>query len=107
MPLQTWENADVMTNNEPRPVLPGQGEIVATICRELRKIDDAQVELTEDTDITTDLNVDSVAVMDLLMELEERYDVSVPLNELGDVRTVGQLARLVSEMAATGREDQR
>jgi acyl carrier protein len=35
--------------------------------------------------------------MDLLFALEERYDVSIPLNELDDVRTVGQLADVVAQ----------
>lgn len=58
--------------------------------------------MTADTDITTDLNVDSVAVMDLMFALEEHYDISVPLNELGEVRTIGELARLVQQIVARG-----
>ncbi|MBX9726384.1 MAG: acyl carrier protein, partial [Rickettsiales bacterium] len=44
---------------------------------------------------TTDLHVDSLAVMELVFALEERFDVSIPLNELGDIRTIGQIAQLV------------
>jgi len=70
-------------------------DIVAALCAELAKLDPQGGPLSESTDITTDLNIDSVAVMDLLFALEERYDVSIPLNELDDVRTVGQLADVV------------
>jgi acyl carrier protein len=72
-------------------------EIVTALCAELRKLDPQGGPLSETTDITTDLNIDSVAVMDLLFALEERYDVSIPLNELDDVRTVGQLADVVAQ----------
>lgn len=58
--------------------------------------------MTADTDITTELNVDSVAMMDLMFALEERYDISVPLNELGEVCTIGELAKLVQQIAARG-----
>ena len=79
---------------------PSYDEILAAVCTELDKVNTTGASLSEDTDITTDLNIDSVAVMDLLFALEERYDVSVPLNELGEVRTIGQLAKLVQQIAA-------
>lgn len=72
-------------------------DIVAALCAELTKLDPQGGPLSESTDITTELNIDSVAVMDLLFALEERYDVSIPLNELDDVRTVGQLADVVMQ----------
>jgi len=80
---------------------PTYTDIVAVVSRELDKVNTSGIQITETTDLTTELNIDSVAVMDLLFELEEHYDVSVPLNRLGDVRTVGQLAEVVREIAAT------
>lgn len=79
---------------------PTYTDILNKIRDELGKVNTTGVELTEATDITTDLNVDSVAVMDLLFAVEECYDVSVPLNELGEIRTIGELARLVQQIAA-------
>ena len=55
------------------------------------------IELTEATDISADLNVDSVAVLDLLMTLEDKYDISIPMNLLADVRTVGELAVTIEQ----------
>lgn len=78
---------------------PTYDDILDAVCVELSKVDTIGIDLNENTDITTDLNIDSVAVMDLLFALEERYDISVPLNELGEVRTIGQLARLVQQLA--------
>jgi acyl carrier protein len=69
--------------------------ILQTIVEELQKVNDENIALTAATDITTDLHVDSLAVMELIFVLEERFDVSIPLNELGDVRTIGQIAQLV------------
>ncbi len=56
------------------------------------------VEIGEDTDIRTDLHIDSVDVMDLLMVIEDEYDISIPINALAEVNTVGQLARAVSDL---------
>jgi acyl carrier protein len=88
-----------MAEAEELRTVPTYKDILDTVCEELNKVSPSDIELIESTDITTDLNVDSVAVMDLLFALEEHYDISVPLNELGEVRTVGQLARLVQQMA--------
>lgn len=77
---------------------PTHTEILQAVCDELNKMNPNGITLTESTDITTDLNIDSVAVMDLLFALEERYDVSIPLNELGEVRTIGQLTAVVEQL---------
>ena len=56
------------------------------------------IELTEATEISADLNIDSVAILDLLMTIEDAYDISIPINLLADVRTVGDLASIVKRM---------
>ncbi len=48
--------------------------------------------LTEQTQLMADLGLDSVKVMDLLLRLEDHFDVSIPLNVLPDVRTIKDLA---------------
>ena len=55
------------------------------------------IELTEATDINADLDVDSVIILDFLMTLEDKYDVSIPINLVADVRTVGELAATVEQ----------
>ena len=44
------------------------------------------------TELTGDLALDSLQVMDLITQVEDEYDISVPLNLLAEVRTVGELA---------------
>jgi acyl carrier protein len=39
--------------------------------------------------------MDSLQVMDLMMELEDKFDVSIPLNLVAEIRTVGDLAEAV------------
>ena len=64
------------------------------------------IELTEATDINADLNVDSVIVLDFIMTLEDKYDISIPLNLLSDVRTVGELAATVEQTVRAGADCQ-
>jgi len=56
-------------------------------------------EVREDTDLVSDLEFDSLRVMNLVEQVEDRFDVSVPLNILPDIRTVRdftvQLQRII------------
>ncbi len=70
----------------------------AEIARAARKVLGRPVELTADTDIARDLQVDSLALMNIVMELEDTFDVSIPLDRLAAVRTAGDLAGLVGEL---------
>lgn len=52
--------------------------------------------------LADDLNLDSLAVMDLMMELEDRFDITIPLNAVPEIRTVGNLADFVAKQRAEG-----
>ncbi|QNT77607.1 acyl carrier protein [Entomobacter blattae] len=45
--------------------------------------------------IVEDLAFDSLAVMNFVMEIEDKLDVSVPLDRLTDIRTINDLARSI------------
>lgn len=50
--------------------------------------------LTDNT-LLTDLSVDSLALIELAIELEEDYDVAFEQSDLKGLRTVGDVAALV------------
>ena len=83
-------------------VTPGRQAIAADMQSVLDGIRDqlapynkSGIELTAATDINADLNIDSVAILDLMMTIEDAYDISIPINLLADVRTVGDLTSTV------------
>jgi acyl carrier protein len=47
------------------------------------------------TDLAADLNVDSVAAMDVIMEIEDRFEIDIPINLVSDITTVADLVALV------------
>jgi acyl carrier protein len=47
------------------------------------------------TELATDLNIDSVAAMDLIMEIEDRFEIDIPINLVSDMTTVADLVALV------------
>ena len=72
-------------------------DVLAQTCEVLERFAKGQP-LTEGTQILADLGLDSVQAMEILLEAEERFDISIPLNVLPSVRTVGDLARRVQQL---------
>jgi len=70
-------------------------EILSRLKELLQKFNSKNIELTATTDISTDLNIDSVAVMDFIMEVEDAYDIDIPLNVLSETRTMRDLVKVV------------
>ena len=56
--------------------------------------------ITGETMIIEDLALDSLAVMNFVMEIEDKLDVSVSLDRLADIRTINDLARCLAEQVA-------
>jgi acyl carrier protein len=70
-------------------------DTVEKICKLLEPFNTNGTKLSPATDISTDLNIDSVTVMDFVMEVEDHFDVEVPLNLLSETRTIEDLAKVV------------
>jgi acyl carrier protein len=45
----------------------------------------------EDTRFLTDLEMDSLDIMDMIIVIEKRFTISIAEHEIGDLETVGQL----------------
>lgn len=77
-------------------------DTVAQICKLLEPFNGNGTILSATTDISTDLNIDSVTVMDFVMEVEDHFDIEIPLNVLSETRTVADLARVVEARTRKG-----
>ena len=51
--------------------------------------------VTEEARFGEDLDADSLDLVELVMALEERFDITVPENELEGINTVGEALTLV------------
>ena len=56
----------------------------------------------EDTDLVADLGLDSLKVMKILESVEDRFDISIPLNVLPDVRTVKDFVLQIQQLNGDG-----
>ena len=56
------------------------------------------IELTESTRMVADIGLSSLEVMEFIEKIEDHFDISIPLNILPDVNTIGELAKKVGEL---------
>lgn len=54
--------------------------------------------LSDETELVADLDLDSMKVMEILLEVEERFDISIPLNVIPDVRTIRDFASQIEQL---------
>ena len=73
-------------------------QIVAEICAELTTLTQGRIEIGEDTDLLGDLNLDSLQVMNFMLQIEDRFDISIPVSILPDVRSVKDLALQIERL---------
>jgi len=71
-------------------------EVFAKLCELLQPFNANKIDLKGSTDISTDLNIDSVSVMDFIMEVEDHFDIDIPLNVLSETRTIDELGTVVT-----------
>ncbi|MEP5764786.1 MAG: phosphopantetheine-binding protein [Halieaceae bacterium] len=61
----------------------------------LAQLNKKDLELSETTDLVADIGLSSLEVMEFIEKIEDHFDISIPLNILPDVNTIGELARKV------------
>ena len=73
--------------------------VLTRLLAHLRPHVQAGIELDESAELVGTLGLDSTVLVHLLADVEDEFDISVPLNHLADIRTVGDLARMVQRLS--------
>lgn len=68
----------------------------------LKRLSRKPVEPAPELELMGDLGYDSLLVMELVGELEDHFDIAVPLNNLTHIRTVGQIVAEIRRLVAAG-----
>lgn len=83
---------------------PASGEIADGVIEVLKNVSRRPIEPTLHSELVADLGFDSLQVLELIAELEDRFDISIPLNDVPATRdvaqVVAQVAKLVDERGA-------
>ncbi|MBK0400282.1 hypothetical protein H0I76_13870 [Limibaculum sp. M0105] len=61
----------------------------------------SETAVTRETNIVADTGLDSVSVMDFVLELEDEFDINIPLDRIAEVKTVADLAKAVQDLGKT------
>jgi acyl carrier protein len=69
-----------------------QMEIYSEIRRLLTPYQCDAMPIAGNTVISDGTTVDSLTVMDMIVELEDRFDIAIPMKQVAEIRTVDQLA---------------
>ena len=64
------------------------------------QLDVEEEKVTMDASITDDLGADSLDVVDLVMSLEEEFDVEIPDTQVENIKTVGDIVRYIEDNVA-------
>jgi acyl carrier protein len=64
----------------------------------LKHVSRRPIEPTLSSDLVADLGFDSLQVLELVAELEDTFDISIPLNDVPATRTVAQVVAQVAAL---------
>lgn len=65
----------------------------------VEQLDVEEDKVTMEASITDDLGADSLDVVDLVMSLEEEFDVEIPDDQVENIKTVGDIVRYIEDHA--------
>ncbi|MFI0742257.1 acyl carrier protein [Streptomyces sp. NPDC021100] len=76
-------------------------DALAKIVEEVTGIDSAQV--TTEKSFTDDLDIDSLSMVEITVQLEDSFEVKIPDDQAAELRTVGDVVGYVADHHRAGR----
>ena len=61
----------------------------------VEQLDAEESDVTMESSIVDDLGADSLDVVDLVMSIEEEFDVEIPDEEVENIKTVGEIVKYI------------
>jgi len=77
---------------------PASAQIEEGVIDVLKNVSRRPIEPTLESDLIADLGFDSLQVLEVIAELEDRFDISIPLNDVPATRTVAQVVAQVAQL---------
>ena len=89
-----------LSNSFSAALPPKMFEKVVEIIKEQLNLENAEIRM--ETSFKEDLDVDSLDLFELVMALEEEYDVEIPSEDLEQLTTVGEVVEYLKDKGAEG-----
>ncbi len=64
----------------------------------IRRVKPTDNQIGPETRFVDDLSFDSLTVMELVAEVEDEFDINLPINLLPEIHTVAQLAETIDRL---------
>jgi acyl carrier protein len=77
-------------------------DLVSKLCDMLGPFNKDGLDLHEETDMIADIGLDSLKVMQIVVMVEDSFDISIPLNILPEVRTIKDFAEQLQQLLPEG-----
>jgi acyl carrier protein len=81
---------------------PATARIEEGVIDVLKKVSRRPIDPALHSDLVADLGFDSLEVLEVIAELEDRFDISIPLNDVPTTRTVAQVVAQVAGLLDDG-----
>lgn len=78
-----------MSETNGKPLVAEVTEVISAYCRR---------EVTDETRLVADLELDSIDVAELVAQIEDHFGVLLPTESLPEIRTVGDIARRLAPL---------
>jgi acyl carrier protein len=75
-----------------------QADIETGVVEILKNVSRRPIDPTPASDLAADLGFDSLQILEVVAELEDRFDISIPLNDVPAARTVAQVVAQVTAL---------
>jgi acyl carrier protein len=82
--------------------MPPSPDIEQAVIDVLKNVSRRPIDPTPASDLLADLGFDSLQIMETVAEIEDRFGVSMPLDDLAGTRTVAQIVARVSALVEGG-----
>lgn len=73
-------------------------DTLVRIRKALERVAGTEVNIDADTNLVEQFALDSVKVLDLIMEIEDEFDISIPINLMADVQYVSDLVEVIQRI---------
>ncbi len=77
---------------------PASAPIEDGVLDVLKNVSRRPIEPSLNSDLVADLGFDSLQILEAIAELEDRFDISIPLNDVPATRTVAQVVAQVARL---------
>jgi acyl carrier protein len=78
--------------------MPAAAEIEAGVIEAIKTASRRPVDPVLESELVADLGFDSLQVIDVIAELEGRFDIAIPVNDVPATRTVAQVVNQVTRL---------